>query len=118
LDLPTFGLRKLTVKSQIERSRKILESPPSPLTEDARLRQSDLAARLKQGTIIAHCEVVRDLSGYGAHKPLSGTIAAFLRVTQEVLSQEWATVEEITVSEASFEIGVLLEKSRQTTIES
>jgi len=118
LDLPTFGLRKLTVKSQIERCRKILESPPSPLTEDSRLRQSDLAARLKQGTIIAHCEVVRDLSGYGAHKPLSGTIAAFLRVTQEVLSQEWATVEEITVSEASFEIGVLLEKSKQATIAS
>lgn len=116
LDMPTFGLRKLTVKSEIARCRKILESHPAPLTEDSRLRQSDLAARLKQGTIIAHCEVVRDLSGYGAHKPLSGTIAAFLRVTQEVLSQEWATVEEITVSEATFEIGVLLEKSRQTTI--
>lgn len=116
LDMPTFGLRKLTVKSEIARCRKILESHPAPLTEDSRLRQSDLAARLKQGTIIAHCEVVRDLSGYGAHKPLSGTIAAFLRVTQEVLSQEWATVEGITVSEATFEIGVLLEKSRQTTI--
>jgi len=117
LDLPTFGLRKLTVKSEIARCRKILESPPSPLIEDARLRQSNLAARLKQGTIRAHCEVVRDLSAYGAHKPLSGTIAAFLRVTQEVLSQEWAVVEGITVSEAVFEISLLLEKSRQTLSE-
>jgi len=118
LDLPTFGLRKLTVRSEIARCRKILESPPSPLTEDSRLRQSHLAARLKQGTISAHCEVVRDLSAYGAHKPLSGTIAAFLRVTLEVLSQEWATVEGITLSEAVFEIGVLLEKSKQTISES
>ena len=118
LDLPTFGLRKLTVRSEIARCRKILESPPAPLTEDSRLRQSQLAARLKQGTISVHCEVVRDLSAYGAHKPLSGTIAAFLRVTQEVLSQEWAAVEGITVSEAVFEIGVLLEKSKQTMSES
>jgi RNA polymerase-interacting CarD/CdnL/TRCF family regulator len=118
LDMPTFGLRKLTVKSEIARCRKILQSPPLPLTEDSRLRQSDLAARLKEGTITAHCEVVRDLAAYGAHKPLSGTIAGFLRVTQEVLSQEWATVEGITVSEAVFEIGVLLEKSKQTLSES
>lgn len=118
LDMPTFGLRKLTVKSEIVRCRKILESIPLPLTEDSRSRQSDLAARLKEGTITAHCEVVRDLAAYGAHKPLSGTIAAFLRVTQEVLSQEWATVEGITVSEAVFEITALLEKSRQTLIES
>ena len=118
LDMPTFGLRKLTVKSEIARCRKILQSPPLPLTEDSRLRQSDLAARLKEGTITAHCEVVRDLAAYGAHKPLSGTIAAFLRVTEEVLSQEWATVEGITVSEAVFEIGVLLEKSKQTMSES
>ena len=118
LDMPTFGLRKLTVKSEIARCRKILQSPPLPLTEDSRLRQSDLATRLKEGTIIAHCEVVRDLAAYGEHKPLSGTIAAFLRVTQEVLSQEWATVEGITVSEAVFEIGILLEKSKQTMSES
>jgi len=117
LDLPTYGLRKLTVKSEIARCRKILGSPPVPITEDSRLRQSGLAARLKQGTIRAHCEVVRDLSAYGAHKPLSGNIATFLRVTQEVLSQEWAAVEGITVSEAVFEIGVLLEKGRQTMSE-
>ena len=118
LDLPTFGLRKLAVRSEINRCRKILASPPLSLTEDSRSRQSELAARLKQGTIRVHCEVVRDLSAYGAHKPLNGTIAAFLRVTQEVLSQEWAAVEGITVSEAVFEIGVLLEKSKQTVIES
>ena len=118
LDMPTFGLRKLTVKSEIDRCRKILQSHPAPLHEDSRLRQSDLATRLKAGTITAHCEVVRDLTAYGAHKPLSGTIAAFLRVTQDVLSQEWATVEGITVSEAVFEITALLEKSKQTLIES
>src|SRR5689334_19287244 len=113
LDQPTFGLRKLAVRREIDRCRQILSSRPLPLAEDARLRQSDLSARLKAGTIVAHCEVVRDLSAYGAHKPISGTIAAFLRVTQDVLCQEWAMVEGITPAEASVEISLLLEQSKQ-----
>jgi len=117
LDQPTFGLRKLTVRSEIDHCRQILSSRPLPLTEDARLRQSELSARLKEGTIVAHCEVVRDLSAYGAHKPISGTIAAFLRVAQDVLCQEWAMVEGITVGEASAEISLLLEKSKLLLIE-
>jgi RNA polymerase-interacting CarD/CdnL/TRCF family regulator len=117
-DLSAFGLRKLTVKSEIERCRQILSSRPSPLGEDARLRQSELSVRLKAGTIAAHCEVVRDLSGYSAHKPISGTIAAFLRVTQDVLCQEWAAVEGITLADAVMEISVLLEKSKQMLVES
>jgi len=114
LDLPTSGLRKLTVRSEIVRCRKILVSHPSPLTEDARARQADLSARLKRGTISAHCEVVRDLYAYGEHKSLYGTIAAFFRVAQDVLCQEWALVEGITLSEAVQEIAFLLEKSRLT----
>lgn len=112
LDLPSLGLRKLTVRSEIARCRKILASRPAPLIEDSRLRQSDLAARLKVGTIAAQCEVVRDLTAYGAHKPISGTIASFLRVTQDVLCQEWAMVEGITLAEAAVEISLLLEKSK------
>ena len=113
LDQPTFGLRKLAGRREIDRCRQILSSRPLPLTEDSRLRQSDLSARLKAGTIVAHCEVVRDLSAYGAHKPISGTIAAFLRVAQDVLCQEWAMVEGITPAEANVEISLLLEQSKQ-----
>jgi hypothetical protein len=56
--------------------------------------------------------VVRDLAAHGAHKPISGTIAAFLQSTQNVLCQEWATVEGITLAEAVAEVGALLEKGR------
>ena len=112
LDLPALGLRKLTVKSEISRCRKILESHPLPLAEDSRLRQSDLSTRLNKGTIMAHCEVVRDLYAYVKHKPWSGTIASFLQVSQDVLCQEWAIVEGIDLSAAVVEVGSLLEKSR------
>lgn len=117
VDLATSGLRKLTDKSEIAHCRLILASHPAPLTEDARLRQSDLSIRLRQGTLAAHCEVVRDLSAHGAHKPISGTIAAFLQSTQNVLCQEWAIVEGITLAEAVAEVGGLLEKSKLTLIE-
>ena len=111
VDLATSGLRKLTAKSEISHCRQILSSHPSPLIEDARLRQSDLSVRLKQGTIAAHCEVVRDLSAHGAHKPISGTIAAFLQSSQNVLCQEWAMIEGISVLEANAEINMLLAAS-------
>ena len=117
VDLGTSGLRKLTSRSEITHCRQILASHPMPLTEDARLRQSDLSVRLRQGTIAAHCEVVRDLTAHGAHKPISGAIAGFLQSTQNVLCQEWAIVEGITLTEALVEIETLLEKSKLTLIE-
>ncbi|HKI54035.1 MAG TPA: CarD family transcriptional regulator [Anaerolineales bacterium] len=113
LEPQTFGLRKLASKREIAKCRKILASKPSPLADDARVRQSELASRLKEGTLAAQCEVVRDLFAYGEHKSLYGTIANFFRTTQDVLYEEWSIVENITVHEAAQEISELLDKSRQ-----
>ncbi len=49
VDLQTSGLRKLAQKNEIARCRKILESRPSPLLADPRLRQTDLSDRLNWG---------------------------------------------------------------------
>jgi len=114
VDIPASGLRKLAGKSEIARCRKILESRPSPLLADPRLRQTDLADRLKLGTLRSQCEVVRDLYAHGEHKSLYGTIAGFFRTAQTVLCQEWAIVEGITLQEAIDEVNSLLEKSRRT----
>jgi len=118
LDPPSFGLRKLADRKEIARCRQVLASRPTPLTEDSRSRQSELAERLKVGTIRAQCEVVRDLYAYGEHKSLYGTIAGFFRQTQNVLCEEWAIVEKVTLPEAVQEITSLLEKSRQTVSKS
>ena len=117
LEMPTFGLRKLTVRSEISRCREILASYPAPLIEDPRQRQAEMAERLKLGTISAHCEVVRDLYVYFGHKPSSGRIGTFLQVAQDVLCQEWAAVEGVTLLDAIEEINALLEKSRQAVIQ-
>lgn len=112
VDLSNSGLRRLAHKNDLAHCREILKSSPSPLMEDGRVRQSALAAHLKLGTIAAQCEVVRDLSAFVAHKPAYGTISAFLEAMMRVLCQEWAMVEEITLSEAAAEISSLLQKSK------
>lgn len=109
VDLPNSGLRNLATRSEIAHCRRILRSQPVRLTDDGRIRQSELVARLKQGTIAAQCEVVRDLSAFVSHKPAYGTIPALLEAIRGVLSQEWAAVEGITLAEAAFEINTLLE---------
>lgn len=113
VDLSTVGLRKPAKRNEIAQCRKILVSESAPLPEDLRSRQSSLLARLKQGTILTFCEVVRDLYAFGEHKSLYGTIAGFYRVTKDVLAQEWSMVERVTLAEAAQEIDSLLAKGRE-----
>ena len=104
------GLRRLARKQDLNQCREILKAKPLPLTEDGKVRQSVLVDHLRQGTIAAQCEVVRDLSAFVSHKPAYGTMPAFLEAMLRVLSQEWAIVEEIPVPEAMIEISSLLAK--------
>jgi RNA polymerase-interacting CarD/CdnL/TRCF family regulator len=112
LTLSTSGIRKLSAKSEIANCRRTLKAPAEPLNDDPRLRQTELVDHLKEGTVTAHCEVVRDLTAHSWQKTLSGEIATFLNVTRDVLCQEWAAVEGKTLLEAASEIETLLEKGR------
>lgn len=111
IDMPTSGLRKLSARSELDQCRQVLQAPPQPLTPDRGLLAS-LIGHINQGTIMAHCEVVRDLAAFGWRKPLYGPIAEFQRVVLNVLSQEWAAVEGLSLVEAAHEIGILLKKGR------
>ena len=111
VDRADTALRKVARKSELARCREILTSHPLPLTQDGRVRQSELVARLKSCTLAAQCEVVRDLSAFVSHKPAYGTISGFLEAIQGTLYQEWAVVQEISVPEAAAEISSLLQRT-------
>ena len=111
VDMSTSGLRKLSVKSELEQCREVLQAAPLTLIPDRSLLAS-LAERIKKGTIITHCEVVRDLTAHAWHKSLYGPIAEFQRIILNVLGQEWAVVEGVSQIEASHEINGLLKKGR------
>ena len=111
VDLSTSGLRKLGLKSELEQCRQVLQAVPQALNA-GRDMLSDLSARIKQGTIVAQCEVVRDLTAFGRRKPLFGSIADFQRMVLDVLCQEWAAVNGVSQADATYEINILLKKGR------
>lgn len=110
VDRASSSLRRVARKSELARCREILKSHPLPLTQDGRVRQSELVSRLNHCTIAAQCEVVRDLSAFVSHKPAYGTITGFLEAIRGALYQEWAVVEGISVFDATSEINALLER--------
>jgi CarD family transcriptional regulator len=111
VDFTHSGLRTLATRDEIDRCRRVLASRPERLTDDGRIRQSELLDRLRVGTVAAQCEVVRDLSAFVSHKPAYGTIMGLLEAIRGVLSQEWAAVEGMTLNDADMEINSLLQKS-------
>lgn len=111
VELSDSGLRKLSMKNELDQCRRVLQSAPLAIKADRGL-QTSLVDHIKQGTIVAQCEVVRDLGAYGWHKPLFGSIADFQRMIFNVLCQEWAAIENLSLEDASHEIGALLKKGR------
>lgn len=113
VETPPAGLRGLTAKADLPRYRAVLLSSPVPLSKDHYQRREELRGRLKQGTFLVKCEVVRDLTAHGWQKRLSEVDAALLRSTRDGLCQEWAEAEAVTVAEAASEVEALLREARQ-----
>jgi len=111
VDHSTSGLRRLGLKSELKECHRVLQAPPASLTTGPELLPS-LSGRLKQGSLINHCEVVRDLTALAWKKSLYGALAEFQSTTMNVLCQEWAAVKGITQAEASHQIAGLLKKGR------
>jgi RNA polymerase-interacting CarD/CdnL/TRCF family regulator len=112
-DEPGRGLRPLSSKRQLARCRRILQSCPSAFVLNPRDLRQELVQHLRDGTIFAQCEVVRDLSALGWSKPLSGAMADFQRSTLNVLCQEWAQVAGVPLAEATRIILTYLHDGKQ-----
>lgn len=108
----TVRLRPVTTRRDLDRYRHLLKSHPVPLTKNHHHRHRELITRLRQGSFHVICEVVRDLTAWGARKPLGPTDKATLQKTREILQQEWAIAAGISVAEATKEVDTLLRASR------
>lgn len=107
------GLRLVTAKSELDRYRTLLTTPPEPLEKNHHRRHLELISRLKSGSFQVLCEVVRDLTAWGRRKPLGRTDATTLQKTQQSLYQEWAAAAGISTLEAIKEIDSLLLVTRE-----
>jgi RNA polymerase-interacting CarD/CdnL/TRCF family regulator len=101
-------LRPVTPGSELARYRNVLRSEPGLLHKDHRQRNLELTARLKPGSFLGLCEVVRDLTARGRLKPLNDYDVAMLQRVQERLYHEWAAAAGVSVTEATAEIMTLL----------
>lgn len=111
VDESTSGLRKLGLKSDLKQCIQVLQATPQELIA-GRDMLSNLSARIKEGSIIAQCEAVRDLTAFGWRKPLYGPIADYQRMILSVLVQEWAALKGVTNDQAFHEIDILLKKGK------
>ena len=115
-DQVSNGLRLVTAKSDLDQYRNLLKSRPVLLEKNHHQRHLELVSRLKQGSFQVMCEVVRDLTVSGWQKPLGVTARTILRKTQQRLCQEWASAADISIAEATKEIGSLLQATPEAAL--
>ncbi len=108
VDDPGLGLRKLTSKNQLDHCAEVLQSVPSSLNIGPRELRDHFSRHLRDGTIVAQCEVVRDVTALGWRKPLAGSMAEFRHMALTVLCQEWAAAGEISLAQATQAISTYL----------
>lgn len=103
-DPPEGGLRPITPKGNLDRYRALLKSSPVSLDGNFHQRRSELEKRMDMGTFQGLCEVIRDLNGLNAEKPLNNYEKKLLKQTREALVIEWSLTSGVSQSETIDEI--------------
>lgn len=111
---PMPGLRPITRKANLAYYRDVLRSRPVSLTADPRQRRLEVTRRLRMGSFLDMCEVVRDLSARGWQKPSGESDSALLHKTLDTVCQEWMASEGVSIFAATAEVNALLAEARQT----
>jgi RNA polymerase-interacting CarD/CdnL/TRCF family regulator len=106
------GLRLVTARSNLDQYRDLLRSPPVSLNANQQQRQLELGSRLQEGSFRGVCEVMRDLTAWNHHQPLSQADRTILQKTRISLYEEWATAAGVSATAAISEVDMLLQ-SRQ-----
>ena len=107
------GLRRLTNKPDLATYRSLLSGRPVSLDKDHSRRRVELAERMKGGSFQALCEMVRDLTARGWNKPLGAADAVSLRKAHDLLCQEWAASNGVTIADAAVEVDALLLQAKK-----
>jgi RNA polymerase-interacting CarD/CdnL/TRCF family regulator len=107
-------LRLVTAPCDLDRYRTLLKSRPVELDRDYKKRRLDINEQLAHGSFQIVCEIVRDLTALGWHRPLAGVDASLLSRVRANLWEEWATSTGQPLPEAIREVTALLEAGEQS----
>ena len=101
-------MRPPTPPGEFKKLFLILSSPGEPLSKDRLERKTQLAQRMKSGSLESICLVIRDLSFHRRVQKLSDSDAAILERAQSFLLNEWNLSLRVPISQAREELGQLL----------
>jgi CarD family transcriptional regulator len=95
-----MDLRRLASKTKMNRAFSLLSKEPSDLPKDYRERRALISEALKDGTVIALAEVIRDLVGLKNRKSLSTLESTWLTNAKRRLAGELALVTGVDLNQA------------------
>jgi RNA polymerase-interacting CarD/CdnL/TRCF family regulator len=103
----------MTERNELPRYGGVLSGRPTPLPAEHRERRTVLVERVKEGSFLAWCEAVRDLTALGWSKPLNESDSAMLRKTRRDVCIEWAAADGVSITEATNEVETALLDGRK-----
>jgi RNA polymerase-interacting CarD/CdnL/TRCF family regulator len=106
-------LRLVTDAQDLDHYRALLKSRPTPLDRDYKKRRLGINEQLAHGSFQVVCEVVRDLTALGWHRPMNDIDASLLKRVRSNLWEEWATSTGHSLPEAIDEVNALLQVGEQ-----
>ncbi len=107
-------LREVSSKATLDECRDLLTSHPILLDQNHRIRQLELAARLKEGSISALCKMIRDLRARSWGTALTVADGLLSKRILTALSEEWAASDGVSTLRALGEIEDLLQEGRHS----
>jgi CarD family transcriptional regulator len=95
------GVRPAMSLSSLPQVLSTLRSRPRQLSDDHRLRQEQVGAKIKTGLVLQLARIVRDLTWRGARAHLTKNDSESLKQGQQLLAAEMALVSGGNVSDSS-----------------
>ena len=109
------SLRLLTPASRFGELFDILRSPSQPLASDRLMRRNYLVEQLKDGSLEAICQVVRDLTALKRSGKMNDHDKTILVRAEKFLLSEWEVVLSATALQAEQKLRQLLSDSISNT---
>ena len=103
-----IGLRPVASKKKLADVIKILQSKATPLKDDLRQRQQEIAARLTDRSLENISRLIRDLYERSARGKLNESDSSTLRRMKALLVGEWAVSRNISREEAEKQLEATL----------
>lgn len=103
-----LSIRMPTPRRDFEKLFAILRSPAEPLPVDRYERRTHLVGRMKDGTLVSMCEVIRDLVSHRRQKALNDNDKLTLERARNFLLAEWAHSLSISSIQANDDLQQML----------